>query len=1095
MTSFFGRLAALALLIATLAVPASATAAATAAGQTLLLRDPTASDEALAFAYAGDLWITDRDGKAPRRLTSGAAEEYGPHFSPDGSKIAFTTLHGRNTDVYVIDAAGGTPERLTWHPDRDVVTGWSADGTHITFSSRREVDNGRSGHLWEVAPNGGAPTKVMDAPFFVGEWNGSELAYIPFSPAYNGLYGGSSGWKGYRGGTTPSVMILDPVRERLERVAGERVNDIEPMWSGDELYFVSDREFKALNIYRYDRSAGTATRMTDERPWDVRSADAHDGTIVYESGGRLKELDLDSGDVREIVVHLPTDLPQTRPRLENVAGNIETAHLSPSGARVVVTARGEIFTVPTEHGSVRNLSRTSGVREYAGLWSPEGDRVAWIEQAADGQAIVIADQQGERYQRFELGPDFYELQTWAPDGDRLAITDNHLGLHLFTIESGALARVDAHERRDRHYVAFSPGGDWLAYTKERTNYLSDLMLYEIASNTRTRVTDGLADITDLAFSPDGATLFFAASTNSGPAQVGLDMSSQERPRRVALYALMLTADGVTPLAPRVGDERADDAKAGDKDAEDETVTSTRIDIDGIADRISALPVAERNYSDLGIAKDGDLLFVRGVQAGASVTPEGESARSEDALLRFDFETREVQTIASGVTGIEVSSDGSFLLARRANGGLATASIADKIELEGLDTSGLQLLIDPRAEWAQIFEDAVRMQPAYFYADNMHGLDWDATAARYRALLHHVGRRDDLNALMVELIAELHVGHNRVGGGDVDHGPDPGAGALLGANFRTENDRWRIAKILTGERWNPFLHAPLSRPGLDVREGDYVLAVNGVDLTARDNLFEYLVGTADEQISLRIARDARGRDLREVIVEPTASERMLRLWNWIETRRKRVDEATNGRAGYVYLPNTAGAGYTLFNRMYYAQSDREAMIIDERSNSGGQAANYITDVLSSTYLASWEDRDAAVFYTPASAMLGPKIMLIDQDAGSGGDFLPYAFRREGIGTLMGTRTWGGLIGIAINPAFVDGGRMVVPFFRFFTPDGEWRVENEGVAPDIEVLLDPVTINRGGDNQLDAAIRELKDQLEQHADTLLKESPPLPTQLGF
>ncbi|MEE4299980.1 MAG: PDZ domain-containing protein [Pseudomonadales bacterium] len=1065
-----------------------------ASQQTLLLRDPTVSDDALAFVYAGDLWITDRDGGDPRRLTTSAANEHNPHFSPDGRHIAFNVSHGSNEDVYVIETRGGTPTRLTWHPGRDMVTGWSSDGARVAFSSPREVGNGRSGQLWEVPKEGGAPDKIMEAPFFRGAWNRGELAYIPFGPAYNGLYGGSAGWKGYRGGTTPSVLLLDPRREHLERVAGERVNDIEPMWDDDTLYFVSDREFEAFNIYRHDRRSGTVTRLTDERPWDVRSADAHDGVIVYEAGGRLKELDLDSGVAREIVVTLQADLPQTRPRLTSVAGNVETVHISRSGKRAIVTARGEVFTVPTKYGSVRNLSRSAGVREYTGLWSPKGERVAWIEQEADGQALLVADQHGEIFQRYGLGAEFHQLEAWSPDGTRIALTDARLNTILLELKRGERTVVDTQERRDASSLAFSPDGRWLAYTKERMNFLADLMLYEIATGTATRVSDGMADVSDLAFSPDGAQLYFAASTNSGPAQIGLDMSSQERPRRVALYALVLAADGDSPLAPRTGDEE-EDAEEEEENGDESELPETRIDLDGLADRIVALPIAERNYSDLAVAEDGDLFFVRSVQAGASVTPDGEDAEAENTLLRYDFEERELETLSEGITALELSSDGAFLIARKASGGYVTAPIKDKIELEALDTSGLQLMIDPRTEWAQIFEDAVRMQPAFFYAENMHGLDWAATAARYRALLPHVGRREDLNALIVELIAELQVGHNRAGGGDVELGEDPGAGALLGADFRAENDRWRIVNILTGERWNPFLKAPLARPGLGVAEGDYILAVNGVDLDAGDNLFRHLVGTADRQTTLRIASNPRGRDARDVVVEPIAGERLLRLWDWVERRRERVDAATGGRVGYVYLPNTAGAGYTLFNRMYFAQADREAMIIDERSNGGGQAANYITDVLSRTYLASWKDRDGAVFYTPGSAMLGPKIMLIDQDAGSGGDFLPYAFRREGIGTLMGTRTWGGLIGISRNPAFVDGGRMVVPFFRFFTPDDEWRVENEGVAPDIEVRVDPIAVNRGEDNQLEAAIAEILDQLEGFEDPLLREAPPLPTELGL
>ncbi|MFU8878183.1 MAG: PDZ domain-containing protein, partial [Wenzhouxiangellaceae bacterium] len=406
-----------------------------------------------------------------------------------------------------------------------------------------------------------------------------------------------------------------------------------------------------------------------------------------------------------------------------------------------------------------------------------------------------------------------------------------------------------------------------------------------------------------------------------------------------------------------------------------------------------------------------------------------------------------------------------------------ADVGKDIKPENIDTSGMRMWIDPREEWAQIFDEAWRMQQQFFYAENLHGIDWDAVYEKYRPLLPHVGRREDLNALMIEMIAELQAGHNRVGGGDIHRESGVSVG-LLGANFAIENGRYRLARIYSGESWNPFLRGPLTEPGNEAREGEYLLAINGRDLTGRDNIFRELHDTADKQVTLTVGPRADGRDSRDIVVTPTGSENALRLWNWIETNRRQVAEATDGRVGYIYLPNTAGAGYTFFNRMFFSQIDKEALIIDERANGGGQAANYITEVLSRRHLSTWRDRAGMPYNTPAGALHGPKVMMIDQDAGSGGDYLPYSFRHLGIGKLLGTRTWGGLIGISANPPLIDGGGMTVPFFRFVDADGNWSVENEGVAPDIEVKLDPVATNRGRDTQLEAAIDHILSELEDY-----------------
>lgn len=1061
-----------------------------------LLSQPALSESQLAFVYAGDLWIAARDGSHPRRLTSDPADERRPHFSPDGTLIAFTAAYGGNADVYVIPAAGGTPRRLTFHPGADEVTGWSPDGRRVAFSSAREVGNGRSGQLYEVSVDGGLPRKVMAAPFFRGAWHGDELAYMPFGPAYNGLYGGTAGWRGYRGGTSPFIWIIDPARERLERVpdppSGERVNDIAPMWDGGRLFFLSDREHQTFNVHVFDRSDGSVRRLSDERTWDVRSAAAQGGTVVYEAGGRLKSLDAETGTVSELPIVLPADLPQTRPQWKDAARIVEAAALSASGKRALFTARGHVFSVPTKHGSTRNLTLGESGRAYSALGSPDGSRVAWV--ADDGaQWLVVRDQAAlEGQQRHRLGDGYHNLLAWSGDGGHLIYADSRLTLWAMDVQRGNSRRIATHDRRSTFDVAASRDGRWVAFTLARPNFLRDLMLYDLQRGTAHAVTDGMADVADPAFSPDGNYLYFAASTNTGPALVSLDLSSQERPRRFGLYAAVLAADGTSPLAPRSGDEPADAADAADGD--DDAVPATRIDLDGLAGRVTALPVAERNYADLGVDKDGNLLFVDQVQPGASREPGEQRPEAGNALMRFSFDERKADKLADGVVALGVSADGGHLLVRTSSGDYQTSPASEKLDLAKLDLAGLRVFVDPRQEWAQIFDDVWRMQKEFFYAENLHGLDWQAVHDRYRPLLGHVGRREDLNDLLVQMIAELKAGHNRVGGGDVFRAEPEAPAGLLGADLRIDGGRYRIERILSGAAWNPFLEAPLARPGIDVSAGDYLLAIDGVELTERDNVFARLLGAGKRQVTLTVADDARGRNRRNVVVEPTGDERVLRLWDWVEQKRRRVDEATDARVGYVYLPNTAGDGYRFFNRMFFAQTDRPGLIVDERSNGGGQAANYVTDVLRRSYLAGWKDRHGLVFNTPGGAVYGPKVMLIDQDAGSGGDFLPYAFRREGLGPLIGTRTWGGLIGISVNPPLIDGGTLTVPFFRFFTPEGEWRIENEGVAPDIEVALDPIRFNRGEDAQLERAIAEVLAALRDHRPLDRREAPPLPTEPG-
>jgi tricorn protease len=1075
--------------------------------QVLLLKQPSVSADNLAFVYAGDIWVANRDGSNPRRLTSSPAEENSPVFSPDGTRIAFRADYENNTDTYIIPVSGGQPQRLTFHPGGDFPTGWTADGTAVTVVSGRETDHGRSGKLYHAPVDGGPPVKQMDARIYRGVYDAEDkkLAYIAHGSGYNGLFGGTSGWKGYRGGTTPAIQIMDMKAQTVTTVPGAGVTNFNPIWLSGQLYFISDREDEIYNLYRYDPGSKAISKISNETVWDVRAAGGHGSAIVYEAGGKLKTINLGDTGASEIRIHINPDLPQLRTQWKDASKTIQSVGISPSGKRAVITARGEVFTVPVEDGTTRNISADGSTQEYSAIWSSKGDQLAYITETKGGQGLVIKDQTGRGGEtQYELGPHFYQLLAWGTGGNsRIVFQDNHLSLFSIEAATGTIKKIATGIRREQIDVAISPDGNWLAYTLEQVNYNRDLALFNFASGSNTIVTDGAADVASPAFSDDGKYLYFAASTNSGPIQIGLNMTSQERPYRAGLYAMVLATDGKSPVLAGNGDENEDededeskDEDKGKDDAKDEAddkSPETRIDLQGLSSRIVALPVAESNYGNLAVVKGGDLFYIKSAQPGISVELPGTEEGAASELMRFEFKEKEAKSVLQGVTGFVLSAKGTHVIINKADGSIAVAEISDKLEPESLSLAGLKVQVNPLEEWTQIFDEAWRMEKEYFYADNMHGLDWQAVYDRYRPLVDHLGRREDLTTLMVEMIAEIQAGHNRTGGGDIHREKGTKTG-LLGANLRIDQGRYQIAKIYNGENWNPFIKAPLATPGNEAREGEYILAVNGHDLSSADNIFNALQGTEGSQVTLRVGPKANGRDARDIVVEPVGSERMMRLWSWVESNRQAVAKATNGRVGYVYLPNTAGAGYTFFNRMFFAQVDKEAIIIDERSNAGGQAANYITEVLSRKHLSGWKDRDGQFYNTPAGAIHGPKVMLIDQDAGSGGDYLPYSFRELGIGKLIGTRTWGGLIGIATNPRLMDGGYLTVPFFRFFDTSNNWSVENEGVAPDMEVLLDPIATNKGRDTQLEAAIAEVLLQLEGFESPIPKQAPALPTEPG-
>jgi len=1071
-----------------------------AAEQTLLLRQPSISEHHLAFAYAGDIWICDRSGKNPRRLTTHIATEGGPKLSPDGRWVAFTANYDNNVDVYLISVDGGQPKRITWHSAGDTANGWTPDGKKIVFTSRREMGTGRSSQVYTVSSNGGYPDKMMEAIVAEGAWspNGKRFAYRP----HRASFAGRSGWRQYRGGTATPIWIINPKSQKVEKVPNDGVNDMNPMWLGKKLYLISDRNDGACNLFAYDK--GQLTQLTKETVWDVRNADAHGDTIVYEVGGHLKSLNVASGEIEEIVVSIKPDLPQLRPSWKNAVPNIQAGVLSPTGKRALITARGDVFTVPIKNGTTRNLTHSDGVREMGALWSPKGDKIAYITDKGSVHRLAIVNQNGGDPTIYELGDiAYYTLLNWGGDGKRIIYQDNHLNLYAILADSGERTLIAKDQRRGALNVAMSKDGRWLAYTTIGANHFSKIMVHDFENGKNTAITDGLSAADWPAFSPDGAYLYFTASTNSGPTSVFLDMSTQERPIRMGIYAVVLQADGKSPLLPKSDEEEvkkdkvedADEAEGKDKDtSKDKDKKEEKkggIDLDGIKTRIVALPIAERNYDSLAVGHDGALYYMERRQPGGTREPPGGQRGAGNNLYRFDFKDKKAVKVKATI-GFSLSADGKSILLR-GRGGATVAKVGKKLDAKALDMADVKIYVNPVREWAQIFDETWRMERDYFYDSAMHNLDWQGVYDRYKPLLAHVGRREDLNWLMVQMIAEMQVGHNSVGGGDV-HRETPVNVGLLGADLRVEKGFYRVTKIYTGEKWNPFLKAPLAAVGIGVSEGNYIVSINGQPLSGNDNIYAYLQGTVGKQVTLGINTEAKSEGAKEVVVEPIGFDFPLRNWNWIEENRKYVEKKTNGKVGYVYLPDTAGGGFTFFNRMFFAQVDKQALIIDERRNGGGQAANYITDILSRKYLGSWKDRDGLVFDTPGGAIYGPKVMLIDQDAGSGGDFLPYSFRYMGLGTLIGTTTWGGLIGIQANPGLIDGGRVSVPYFRFYTPEGEWRIENEGVAPDLEVELEPADVNKGIDTQLERAITEVMAQLKDYKPVKLKEAPPMPSKPG-
>jgi tricorn protease len=1103
---------------------------------TRLLRAPTVSATQIAFAYANNIWIVERTGGNARRVTSFQGPTSNPHFSPDGKWIAFSGDYAGNTDVYIVPAEGGEPKRLTFHPGADTVQGWTPDGKAVLFaSSRATAAPSAAPRFWTVPVEGGVEQPLALPRAYQGKISpdGSHIAYRM-----------NSSWdeerRNYRGGQNRPIWIADLKTFDVVTPPWTDSKDMDPVWIGDTVYFISDRDTVA-NIWSYDsktKKLAQATKFTD---FDVKTLDAGAGVVVFEQAGYVHELDPKTGKTHMVNITATGDFPWMMPHWQDVSASMTSLALSPTGARVLVEARGEIFTIPAEKGDVRNLSRSSGSAERDPAWSPDGKWISYFSDKSGEYKLVVEAQDGLTPARsIDLPhPTHYYTPSWSPDSKKLLYTDTNLKVWVLDIASGQAKTIG----NDPWMVptrtlnpVWSPDSKWVAYASRLRSLYHAIYISNVDTGETKQITDGLADSVWPAWDASGKYLWFFASTEFGLKSQWLDMTSYDHDENFGLYLAVLKKGEPSPVLPESDEDhgvgnaapagagggggrgRGGAAAAvaeGDTPAPRATRTApvnVQIDFDGLQNRMIAVPgVAEHQYTELRSGVAGTVYFLES-NARANGGGGGRGGGGGNSLIRYRLSEKRTTPFAIGVQAFSVSADGHKLVYRAAGGGgggggrgrggaggeggpalfLVDADRQVPTAGTGRLNAALRMYLEPKEEFKQIFYEGWRNQRDYLYVPNMHGADWPRMKEVYGQLLPYAMHRADLNYLIDLMGSEISIGHSYVRGGDMPAVPNS-RGGLLGADFAIENGRYRVAKIYDNESWNPDLHAPLATPGVEVAVGEYVVAINGEELKAPDNIYRLLDGTANLQTTLSVNTRPTMEGARQVTVIPVANEQGLRTRAWVEENRRYVDKVSGGKIAYVYVPNTGEPGYTSFNRYYFAQQDRQGVVVDERFNGGGSAADYIIDVLQRDFDGYFNNvaGDRYPFTSPAAGIWGPKVMIINEMAGSGGDLMPWMFKHRKIGELVGKRTWGGLVHTADTPLFIDGGSMIAPRGGFFSREGKWAVENEGITPDVDVENWPKDVIAGHDPQLERAVQEALRMLKEKPVTRLTKEPDPPT----
>jgi tricorn protease len=1050
-----------------------------------LMRFPAVYGEQLVFSYAGDLYTVDIEGGMARKLTSHNGYEMFPRFSPDGSKIAFTGQYDGNTEVFVISATGGSPTRLTHTAtlardnvsDRmgpnNIVMDWTPDGKYITYRSRKQSFNSFIGQLYRVPAEGGLSEELPLPTGGFCSWSpdGSKLAY-------NRIFREFRTWKYYRGGMADEIWIHDFEARTTEKITDNKEQDIIPMWTGEQIFFLSDRD-RTMNVFVYNTSTKQTSKVTDFTEYDVKFPSLGKEKIVFENGGFIYKLDVNTREYEKVPIQIANDNIYSRTELKDASKSIQSGDLSPNGERVVLGARGELFSLPAKHGITWNLTQTAGVHERVVSWSPDGKYIAYFSDESGEFEVYIMQQDGSG-KPVRLTDDtksyLYDLE-WSPDSKKILYCDRKFRLQYVDIESKKVTLVKQSIDTELTDFDWSPDSKWIAYSDNDKNQFGVIYLYNTEDGRSYPVTDYWYESGSPNFSPDGKYLYFISSRDFNPtySQTEWNHSYSNMDK---VYLVTLAKDTPSPFAPENDEVKLEDAEKPEEEngkASDEK--NTRIDTEGLCTRILSLPIKASNYGNL--ESSGDKIYY----------VEGSSFGGPRTAKVYNLKTKKEADLGPGIR-FTISANGKKMLVIQ-NDKYAVIDLPEgEVKLdETMDLSDMKVMTDYQQEWKQIFDESWRQMRDFFYVENMHGLNWEAIHDKYAVLLPYVNHRYDLTYLIGEMIGELSVGHAYVNSPDGVGVPERIQMGLLGAKLsRHSSGYYRIDKILEGANWSDALRSPLGEVGVNINKGDFILAVNGKSTREMKDIYAALVNTAEKTVELTTNKQPDLNGSKKCLIKPVADESTLYYYNWVQDNIRKVNAATDGQIGYIHIPDMSAQGLNEFAKYFYPQlKNKKGLIIDDRGNGGGNVSPMIIERLRRELTHARNMR--GIPYgdpSPEAMVLGPKVMLINHASASDGDLFPYQFKTLKLGTIIGTRTWGGVVGIRGTLPFIDGGILMRPEFSTYSAtESRWVIEGVGVEPDIYQDNDPSKEYDGEDQQLNKAIEVILGQLDQY-----KPLPPVP-----